>query len=84
MSEEERRKLLLEWRKQFRSARPDLNLPPAGDELQPQTGPEQPVQEPPAAPKSKQTQRKLAELEETGRQDPRKVAQMIKRYTDSR
>ena len=77
MTQEERLQLLIEMRKDFRAQRPDLNLPPAGDE------PVLAADAQAARERREAAQRKLAELKEQGRRNPRLIAKMIKRYTDA-
>lgn len=96
MTDEERWKKLEELREEFRKMRPDLNLPPArrgqasSSSAEPAAGkpgaqePESaaPNQEPKEEERSEEIKRKIQTVRETAREQPRTIANMLKKYTN--
>ncbi len=78
MQDSERIHLLLEMRKRFREARPDLNLP--SDEKRNAALAEGREN----LRRRREARRKLNEIEEQGKKSPGRVARMIQRYLDSK
>lgn len=60
-------------REEFRKSRPDLSLPPAWHA----------EAERESELKKEEIRRKFEEVRKTAREDPKKIAKLIKRYTDN-